>query len=432
MPSNESAQTVSPPDLPNVPAEGISYFTPAQNPTTGTADDPQADGSHPPKLFQPLTLRGTTFHNRIGLAPLCQYSAQDGHLTDWHMAHLGGIAMRGPGFMLVEATAVLPEGRISPEDSGLWKDSQIEPLRRIVEFAHSQGQKIGVQLAHAGRKASAVAPFISSDAVATEKVNGWPNNVKGPTTTPFSPNLATPKEMTLQDIEEVKTAWVAAVQRALKAGVDFIEVHSAHGYLLSSFLSPATNTRTDQYGGVNSFENRIRLPLEIAALTRANVPDTMPVFLRVSATDWLEDVHPDSPSWTINDTIRFALALAEAGSIDFLDISSGGNHRDQKVRFLSNGDPAYQAPFAKAVKAAVGDRIAVGAVGNITEGKQANALLEGDDGVDAVLVGRMFQKNPAVVWQFADDLGINARSAKQIRWGFVGRTQMIAKKDQKI
>lgn len=340
--------------------------------------------------------------------------------------------MRGPGFVMVEATAVLPEGRISPQDSGLWKDSQIEPLRRIVEFVHSQNQKIGIQLAHAGRKASAVAPFISADDLATEKNGGWPNAVKGPTTTPFSPRLATPSAMTLQDIEEFKSAFVAAIHRALKAGVDFIEVHSAHGYLLSSFLSPATNTRTDKYGGADSFENRIRLPLEIAALTRANVPDTMPVFLRVSATDWLEDTHPDSPSWTIKDSIRFALALADAGSIDLLDVSSGGNHRDQKVRYLSNGDPAYQAPFAKAIKSAVGDRLAVGTVGNITEGKQANALLEADDGVDLVLVGRAFQKNPAVVWQFAEDLGINARAAKQIRWGFVGRTQPAAKKDQKI
>lgn len=340
--------------------------------------------------------------------------------------------MRGPGFMMVEATAVLPEGRISPEDSGLWKDSQIEPLRRVIEFAHSQSQKIGIQLAHAGRKASTVAPYISANDVATEKVGGWPDNVKGPTTTPYSPRLANPNAMTLQDIEDFKTAWVAAVKRAVKAGVDFIEIHSAHGYLLSSFLSPVTNTRTDQYGGAGSFENRIRLPLEIAALTRANVPDTMPIFLRVSATDWLEDVYPDKPSWTIKESILFALALADAGSIDLLDVSSGGNHPDQKVRYLSNGDAAYQAPFAKAIKAAVGDRLAVGTVGSITEGKQANALLEADDGVDVVLVGRMFQKNPAVVWQFADDLGVSARAANQIRWGFVGRTQNILKKGQKI
>ncbi|RJE20186.1 hypothetical protein PHISCL_07484 [Aspergillus sclerotialis] len=401
------------PDIENKPAKGISYFTPAQIPAAGTAANPQSNGSPPPKLFQPLSVRGLTMQNRIGLSPLCQYSAADGHLTDWHLAHLGGIAQRGPGFLMIEATAVEPEGRITPEDSGLWKDSQIEPMRRVVEFAHSQNQIIGVQIAHAGRKASTVAPWLSMSDLATEKVGGWPDNVKGPSNVPFSDRFPVPKEMTKSDIEAFKANWVAAVKRAVKAGVDFIEIHNAHGYLLMSFLSPAANKRTDEYGG--SFENRIRLSMEIAKLTRQAVPDSMPVFLRVSATDWLEAV-PDQPSWKLEDTVKFAQALAEAGDIDLLDVSSGGVHAGQQIK----AGPAFQAPFAVAVKKAVGDKLKVGSVGMINSGPLANSLLE-KDGLDLVFVGRMFQKNPGLVWTFAEELEVEIAMANQIRWGFGGR-----------
>ncbi|KAL2858005.1 hypothetical protein BJY01DRAFT_201733, partial [Aspergillus pseudoustus] len=325
------------------PASNISYFTPAQIPPAGTAADPQSDEAAIPKLFQPLKVRGLTLHNRIALSPLCQYSADDGHMTDWHMAHLGGIAQRGPGFLMVEATAVLPEGRISPHDLGLWKDSQVEPLKRVVEFVHSQSQIIGVQIGHAGRKASTVPPWISFGDTATEKEGGWPSGVKGPDDTAFAERYPVPKAMTKQDIEDFKAAWVAAVKRALRAGVDFIEIHNAHGYLLMSFLSPASNTRTDEYGG--SFENRIQLSLEIAKLTREAVPDNFPVFMRVSGTDWLEESQPDQPSWRLEDTVRFAQVLAETGTIDLLDISTGGTHSAQKI----HAKPAFQAPFAVAV-----------------------------------------------------------------------------------
>ncbi|KAL3423427.1 NADH:flavin oxidoreductase/NADH oxidase [Phlyctema vagabunda] len=209
--------------IPNKPASGVPYFTPLQDPPSGTALNPQPDGASIPKLFKPLTLRGCTFQNRIFLSPLCQYSAEDGHQTDWHMAHLGGIISRGPGLSIVEATAVVPEGRITPEDVGLWKDSQIAPLKRIVDFAHSQGQKIGIQLAHAGRKASTVAPWLSAAAVATPEVNGWPDNVKGPSAIAYSGDLADPVALTIEEIEELKTAWVAAVKRAVQAGFDVIE-----------------------------------------------------------------------------------------------------------------------------------------------------------------------------------------------------------------
>jgi 2,4-dienoyl-CoA reductase-like NADH-dependent reductase (Old Yellow Enzyme family) len=335
-------------------------------------------------------------------------------MTDWHMAHLGGIAQRGPGFLTVEATSVQANGRITPQDHGLWKDSQIEPLRRVVEFVHSQSQLIGIQLGHAGRKASTVAPWLSAADTATKEVGGWPDNVKGPTDIPFQEKFPTPKAMTLAEIEEFKKDWVAAVKRALKAGVDFIEIHNAHGYLLMSFLSPATNNRTDQYGG--SFENRTRLSMEIAKLTRENVPDDIPIFLRVSATDWLEESMPDEPSWRVEDTVRFAKALADSGNIDVLDISSGGNHHKQHI----HAKAAFQSPFAIQVKEAVGDRLKVGSVGMINSAHLANCLLE-NNGLDFVLIGRGFQKNPGLVWTFAEELDVEIGMANQIRWGFSSR-----------
>lgn len=313
---------------------------------------------------------------------------------------------------MIEATAVSPEGRITPQDSGLWQDSQIEPMRRVVEFAHSQNQIIGVQMAHAGRKASTVAPWLSMSEMATAKVGGWPDNVKGPSDVPFTDRFPAPKAMTKADIEELKRNWVAGVKRAIKAGVDFVEIHNAHGYLLMSFLSPAANKRTDEYGG--SFENRIRLSLEIARLTRDAVPENMPVFLRVSATDWLDESHGES--WKVEDTVRFAKALADAGTVDLLDISSGGTHAAQKPK----PGPAFQAPFAVEVKKAVGDKMKVGSVGMITSGPLANDLLE-KQGLDLVLVGRPFQKNPGLVWTFAEELGVEISMANQIRWGFAGR-----------
>jgi 2,4-dienoyl-CoA reductase-like NADH-dependent reductase (Old Yellow Enzyme family) len=230
--------------------------------------------------------------------------------------------------------------------------------------------------------------------------------------------------MTLSDIEELKTAWVAAVHRAIKAGFDVIEIHNAHGYLLHEFLSPVSNKRTDQYGG--SFENRIRLTLEIVELTRKAMPDSMPLFLRLSATDWL-DVNPEykGDSWKVADSIELAKLLATRG-VDFLDVSSSGNHPAQKIK----GGPGYQAPFAKAIKKAVGEKLLVGTVGTITSGKQAEAILtgvgeedvsKGEQEVDAVLVGRMFQKDPGLVWTWAEELGVEINVANQIRWGFGGR-----------
>ncbi|KAE8359679.1 FMN-linked oxidoreductase [Aspergillus caelatus] len=398
------------PDVPTKPAEGISYFTPAQTPPAGTARNPQTSGRPIPKLFQPLTVRGLTFQNRLGLAPMCQYSAEDGHMTPWHLTHYGGIAQRGPGLMIIEATAVVPEGRITPGCVGLWKDSQIAPIKQVIEFAHSQGQKIGIQLAHAGRKASTVAPWLGG-VTATNAVGGWVDNVKGPSAIPFAPDDIIPKAMTREDIQELKDAWVAATKRALAAGADFIEIHNAHGYLLSSFLSPSANQRTDEYGG--SFENRLRLPLEIAKLTRDTVGPNVPVFLRVSATDWLETSMPEEKGWKVNDTVRFAEALAEQGCVDLIDISSGGVHSAQRVK----SGAAFQVPFAAAVKKAVGDKMLVAAVGMINSGTLADQILNEND-IDVILVGRAFQRDTGLTWHFAKDLDVEIAMAAQIRWGF--------------
>ena len=310
----------------NRAAPGISYFTPAQDPPAGTGLGMKDGSDKLPKLFTPLKLRGLTLQNRLMVSPMCQYSAEDGHMTAWHFTHLGGIIQRGPGLTMIEATAVLPEGRITPEDAGLWQDSQIEPLKKIVEFAHSQNQKIGIQLGHAGRKASTVAPWLSMGDTATEALNGWPDNVYAPSALPFSARYPHPKEMTKSDIVRVKVAFKKAIERALKAGIDAIEIHNAHGYLLHSFLSPAANKRTDEYGG--SFENRIRLTLEIVDIARSTIPDDMPLFLRISAIDWLEEVGIEG--WTLDDTIRLADILAGRG-VDLLDVSSGGLHEKQQI-----------------------------------------------------------------------------------------------------
>ncbi|KAI9894441.1 MAG: hypothetical protein M1814_003199 [Vezdaea aestivalis] len=397
----------APPDIPNKAAKNVDYYTPLQDPPAGTALNP----STAPKLFQPLKIRGTTFPNRIGLSPLCQYSATDGHHTDWHLAHLGGILSRGPGFVMVEATAVNPEGRITPEDAGIWLDSHVEAFKKTVVFAHSQGQKIGIQLAHAGRKASTVAPWLSGGDIATEAVGGWPENVKAPSAIPYSDRYPKPKALTADEIVSLKQDFSDAIRRSLDASFDFIEIHAAHGYLLHNFLSPVSNQRTDGYGG--SFENRARLLLEIVDLTRQKIPKDMPLLVRISATDWLEQ-EQGLESWKLEESIKLAQLLAERG-VDLIDVSTGGNHPKQKIK----GGPAYQAPFAKAIKEAVGDKLLVSTVGSVDSGKLAQELVEG--GLDFVMVGKGFLKNPGLVFQWADELETLIAYPNQIEWAFAGR-----------
>ncbi|KAB8264893.1 hypothetical protein BDV32DRAFT_134792 [Aspergillus pseudonomiae] len=395
----------------NIAAKGVSYYTPAQDPPAGT----QLEGSV--KLFSPITIRGVTFPNRLFLAPLCQYSAKDGYATDWHLTHLGGIIQRGPGLAIMEATAVQKVGRITPQDLGLYEDGQIEPLKRITEFAHSQSQKIAIQLAHSGRKGSAVAPWLSGNAMAVKEVGGWPDEIVAPSAIPQEEGINTvPKALTKADIEVLKKDFVAAARRAVDANFDAIEIHAAHGYLLHQFLSPVSNKRTDEYGG--SFENRVRLVLEIVDEIRAVIPETMPLLVRISATDWfefgLEDEFPES--WTVDQSVQLAPLLADHG-VDLVDVSSGGVHAKSAIAIKPT--PAYQVHFAQKIKKAVGDKLLISAVGGIKTGALAEEVVQ--SGIDAVQAGRWFQQNPGLVRAFANELNVKVRMATQIDWSFEGR-----------
>ncbi|OQE18670.1 hypothetical protein PENSTE_c017G09969 [Penicillium steckii] len=397
----------------NAAASGVSYYTPAQNPPAGT----QLEGSV--KLFTPIKIRGLTLPNRLFLAPLCQYSAKDGYVTDWHLAHLGGILQRGPGIAIMESTGVQKMGRITPQDLGLYEDGQIEPLKRITEFAHSQSQKIALQLAHAGRKASAVAPWLSINAMAVEEVGGWPTELVAPSAIPFEDRVNNvPRALTLEDIEVLKQSWVSAAKRAVQANFDAIEIHAAHGYLLHQFLSPVSNKRTDQYGG--SFENRSRLLLEISGAIRSNIPDAMPLFTRISATDWFkfdDELKQEFPeSWTVEQSIRLAPLLADQG-VDLVDVSSGGISAKSAIAIKPG--PAYQVHLAQEIKKAVGDKMLVTAVGGIKTGALAEEIVK--SGIDAAQAGRWFQQNPGLVRAFANELGVKVRMATQIDWSFEGR-----------
>lgn len=321
---------------------------------------------------------------------------------------------------MIEATAVQANGRITPEDSGIWLDAHTSMLRQHADLAHSQGVLIGIQLAHAGRKASTVAPWLSSSAIATTEVNGWPEDVVGTTSEPFNDHMPVPRAITLSEIDELKQDFVSAAKRAVKAGIDVVELHFAHGYLVSTFFSPATNSRQDAYGG--SFENRTRLAIEIIDLIRAAVPGQMPLFVRISATDWLEDSSEYmGESWRIEDSVRLAVLLADHG-VDVLDVSSGGIHSMQKPV----GGPGYQAPFASEIKEAVGDRLLVSSVGSIKTGSLAEDIITGSNGddsvpLDLIAAGRMFQKNSGLVWAWADELDTSIQVAHQMGWGFKGR-----------
>jgi len=398
----------------NDPAPNVPYFTPAQFPASGTALNPQPDGKPVPKLFQPIKIRGLEFHNRIWLAPLCQYSTKNGIATPWHMAHLGGIISRGPGLSTIEATAVLPEGRITPEDMGIWSEEHIAPLKELTTFAHSQNQKIAIQLAHAGRKASTVPPWLSFAATALEDQDGWPNSTVAPSAIPHSKGFPHPNELTKEQIKGVVQAFAAAAKRAVEAGFDVIEIHGAHGYLLHQFASPVSNKRTDEYGG--SYENRTRLSIEVVDAVRAVIPADMPLFYRISASDKLEPL-TDVESWKLEDSIKLASILADHG-VDLLSVSSAGN--DPRQVLPPRGTPAYHRDLSGGIKAALGDKILVSVAGGINNGPVAQDVLDKNE-ADVILVGRHFQKNPGAVWQFAEELGVNITIAHQIEWAFAGR-----------
>ena len=329
-----------------------------------------------PPLFQPLTIRSVTLRNRIGVSPMCQYSAEDGVANDWHYVHLGSRAVGGAGLVMVEATAVAPEGRITSGCLGLWSGKHIEPLARIAKFVKSHGAVAGIQIAHAGRKASADLPW-QGGAHLSEAQGGWPTIA--PSAIPFGAELIkVPRAMMETDIARVQNDFVAAAKRALTAGFEWLELHAAHGYLFNEFLSPLANHRTDQYGG--SFENRTRFLLDTTRAVRRVWPDKLPLAVRISAIDWKED------GWDIEQSIALA-KLLKAGDVDLMDCSSGGVVPDAKIAVM----PGYQVPFAEKIRH--GADIATAAVGFITEPKQADDIVRNGQ-ADVVLLARQMLVDP--------------------------------------
>jgi 2,4-dienoyl-CoA reductase-like NADH-dependent reductase (Old Yellow Enzyme family) len=326
-------------------------------------------------LFSPLRLRSLELPNRIGVSPMCQYSYDDGFSNDWQLVHLGSRAQGGAGLVIVEASAVLPEGRISPGDLGIWKDEHVAGLKRVVDFTHTQGARIGIQLAHAGRKASMSLPWPAEKLVPVEE-GGWVP--VAPSALAFAPKYGVPRALDQNGIDDVIEAFRLAARRALKAGFDLVEIHAAHGYLIHEFLSPLSNHRQDAYGG--SFENRARFALQIVDAVRAEWPQHLPVFVRISATDWVEG------GWTVEESVELAHRFKEHG-IDLVDVSSGGNVATAKI---ATG-PGYQVPFAARIRKETG--IATAAVGLITGARQADAIIAGGE-ADMVLLGREMLRDP--------------------------------------
>ncbi|MFZ0631305.1 MAG: NADH:flavin oxidoreductase/NADH oxidase [Acidobacteriaceae bacterium] len=331
---------------------------------------------NPANLFSPLTIGSVTLPNRIVVSPMCEYSCEDGFANDWHLVHLGSRAVGGAGLVFTEATAVAAEGRISPQDLGLWKDEHIAPLARITAFLHAQGARSGIQLAHAGRKASTYRPG-SGEGVIAPEAGGWAN-VLAPSPIPFSPTYPKPRELDKAGIAAIAQAFRDAAVRADRAGFDVIEIHSAHGYLLHEFLSPISNQRSDEYGG--SFENRVRLLLEVTDAIRSVWPRERPLFVRISATDYTEG------GWDLEQSIRLAGLLREHG-VDLIDASSGGNVATAQ---FSVG-PGYQTPFSEAIRTQAG--IATGTVGMITDPAQAAHILRTSQ-ADLIFIAREFLRDP--------------------------------------
>lgn len=322
-----------------------------------------------PSLFSSLTQRSVTFRNRIGVSPMCQYSSIDGMPTDWHLVHLGSRAVGGAGVIISEACGVEPVGRISPQDAGLWNGQQAEAWARINAFISGQGAVPGIQLAHAGRKASTQRPWEGNSGIKPEN-GGW--QTVGPSAINFKDDYIQPVAMTLEQIGQVRDKFVASAKLAIESGFKVLEIHAAHGYLLHNFYSPLSNTRTDAYGG--SFDNRVRLLIEIATAIRASIPDATPLWTRLSCTDWTEG------GWTIEDSIELSRRLKDVG-VDLIDCSSGGNVPKAKIPV----SPGYQVPFAARIRREA--NIPTAAVGMITTAQQANQIVENDD-ADVVLLAR--------------------------------------------
>ena len=340
------------------------------------------------KLFSPLQVRGVTLRNRVGVSPMCQYSSVDGLADDWHLVHLGAFATGGAGLVMTEAAAVVPEGRISPQDLGVWSDGHVPMLRRITDFVHRHGAVAGIQLAHAGRKASTWRPWEPRSGAVPPEEGGW-SDVVAPSAVPFSPSYPQPHALDDAGIRRVTDGFRAAAARALDAGFRVAEIHAAHGYLLHEFLSPLSNHRDDRYGG--SFENRARLTLEVVAAVRQAWPERLPLFVRVSATDWAEG------GWDVDEAVELARRLKEGG-VDGVDCSSGGLVPGVRIEV----GPGYQVPFAERIRREAG--IATAAVGLITEPEQAEEIVR-DGRADLVFLARELLRQPRWPLLAASQLG---------------------------
>ena len=358
-------------------------------------------------LLEPYTLRQLTFLNRIAVSPMCQYSSVDGLANDWHLVHLGSRAVGGAGLIFTEATAVTADGRITAQDLGLWNDQQIEPLQRLTRFIRAQGAVAGIQLAHAGRKASTWRPWLGKQGSVRVEEGGWVP--VGPSPIAFDPRHTVPTQLDERQIQDVIQAFADAAKRALEAGFSVVEVHAAHGYLLHQFLSPLSNQRRDQYGG--SFENRIRLVLQVTEAVREVWPQELPLFVRVSATDWVED------GWNPDETVELARRLKALG-VDLIDVSSGGTSANAEIPV----GPGYQTRFAESIRKASG--IATGTVGMITEPAQAEHILRTGQ-ADLILLARELLRDPYWPLHADDDLG-----GKQATWP--AQYQRATHRDQPI
>jgi 2,4-dienoyl-CoA reductase-like NADH-dependent reductase (Old Yellow Enzyme family) len=339
-------------------------------------------------LFDPLNLRGVTLRNRIVVSPMCEYSSRDGLANDWHLVHLGSRAVGGAGLVMTEAAAVTPEGRITPADLGIYRDDHISALKPIVDFIIAQGAVAGIQLAHAGRKASTQEPWVGSAHIAA-KDGGW--QTVAPSAIAPGPDATVPTALSLAQIAATIEEFVTAAKRAVAAGFRVIEIHAAHGYLIHEFFSPLTNTRHDEYGG--SFENRTRIAREIVRRVRAAIPDDMPLFTRISATDWAEG------GWDVDESVALARDLAALGC-DLIDVSSGGLVRSQQITL----GPHYQVPFAERIRAEA--QVLTGAVGLITEPHAANEIVTGGQ-ADLVFLARELLRDPYWPLHAAHALGVD-------------------------
>jgi len=373
-------------DLPNI----LSGLNVTQS---GAAVDPN---NCPAKLFKPITIKNTTVKNRIFVAPMCMFSAKpDGKPNSMHYVHYGSLAQRGAGLIVIEATAVQDIGRISPSDLGLWNDEQTKYFKPMVDFMHYNGAVVGIQLGHAGRKASDSNPLLFKSGMASVEEHGWPDKIVGPSPIALNEKFTTPIELSKEQIKKLVEDFGEAARRADEAGIDVVEIHAAHGYLIHQFLSPVTNHRTDEYGG--SFENRIRFCLEVIESVKSKWPKEKPIFVRFSATDYVEN------GWDVNETSKICSIIKKMG-IDLVDCSSGAIGPQQKLPPLV---PGYQVPFAKEVKKQNPDLL-ISAVGLILDGPQAEEILQ-SGAADVISVGRAYLRDPSTVLTWAKQLNVDVQ-----------------------